>query len=146
MFGGVSAMGLLNYVFYFFGVMLIVGGVFGNNFPMFLLGIIIALPPLLEKGLRRSERRDTSPEDVLSLIFDEKEKRVIEALIRSPKPLRLSEVAAITGLSKVTAYRLLRKLAARGAVLVLKDDTSRVKRYYINPKLRELFETCTESA
>jgi len=146
MFGGVSAMGLLNYVFYFFGVILIVGGIFGNNLPMFLLGVIIALPTLVEKGLRRKERRDSSSDDVLSLIFDEKEKRVIEALIRSPKPLRLSEVAAITGLSKVTAYRLLRKLVARGAVLVLKDDTSRVKRYYINPKLRELFETCTESA
>ena len=139
-------MGLLNYVFYFFGVILIVGGIFGNNLPMFLLGVIIALPTLVEKGLRRKERRDSSSDDVLSLIFDEKEKRVIEALIRSPKPLRLSEVAAITGLSKVTAYRLLRKLVARGAVLVLKDDTSRVKRYYINPKLRELFETCTESA
>jgi len=139
-------MGLLNYVFYFFGAMLIVGGIFGNNLPMFLLGVIIALPTLVEKGLRRRERRNSSPEDILSLIFDEKEKRVIEALIRSPKPLKLSEVAAATDLSKVTTYRLLRKLAARGAVLVLKDDTSRVKRYYINPKLRELFETCTESA
>jgi len=134
-------MGLLNYVFYFFGIMLIVGGVFGNNLPMFLLGIIIALPTLLEKGLRRKGRRDSSPEDILSLIFDEKEKRVIEVLIRSPEPLKLSDVAAATGLSKVTAYRLLRKLAARGTVLVVKDDTARVKRYYLNPKLRELFET-----
>ena len=134
-------MGFLNYVFYFFGVMLIVGGVFGNNLPMFLLGVIIALPTLVEKGLRRRERRDTSPEDILSLIFDEKEKRVIEVLIRSPEPLKLSDVAAATGLSRVTAYRLLRKLAARGTVLVVKDDTARVKRYYLNPKLRELFET-----
>ena len=134
-------MGFLSYVFYFFGVMLIVGGVFGNNLPMFLLGVIIALPTLLEKGLRRRERRDSSPEDILSLIFDEKEKRVIEVLIRSPEPLKLSDVAAATGLSKVTAYRLLRKLAARGTVLVVKDDTARVKRYYLNPKLRELFET-----
>ena len=135
-------MGFLNYVFYFFGVILIIGGVFGNNLPMFLLGVIIALPPLLEKGLRRRERRDTSPEDILSLIFEEKEKRVIEALIKSPEPLRLSEVAAATGLNKVTAYRLLRRLAARGAVLALKDDAAKVKRYYINPKLKELFSSC----
>jgi len=138
----VSAMGLLNYVFYFFGVILIIGGVFGNNLPMFLLGVIIALPPLLEKGLRRRERRDASSDDVLSLIFEEKEKRVIEALIKSPEPLRLSEVAAATGLNKVTAYRLLRRLAARGAVLALKDDAAKVKRYYINPKLKELFSSC----
>ena len=138
-------MDLLNYVFYFFGVILIVGGVFGNNLPMFLLGIITALPTLVEKGLRRRERRDTSSDDVLSLIFDEREGRVLKALIKSDNPLRLSEVAAATGLSKVTAYRLLRRLAARGAVLVVKDNTSRVKRYYINPKLRELFETHIKS-
>jgi len=138
-------MGLLNYVFYFFGVMLIVGGIFGNNLPMFLLGVMISLPPLLERGLRRRERRDTSSDDVLSLIFDEREGRVLKALIKSDNPLRLSEVAAATGLSKVTAYRLLRRLAARGAVLVVKDNTSRVKRYYINPKLRELFETHIKS-
>ena len=139
-------MGFLSYVFYFFGVILIVGGVFGNNLPMFLLGVIIALPPLLEKGLRRSGRRDASSEDVLSLILDEREGCVLKALIKSDNPLRLSEIAAITGLSKVTTYRLLRRLVARGAVLVLKDDIARVKRYYINPKLRELFETCMESA
>ena len=139
-------MGLLNYVFYFFGVMLIVGGIFGNNLPMFLLGFIIALPPLLEKGLRRSERRDFSSDDVLSLIFDVREAHVLKALIKSDNPLRLSEIAAATGLSKVTTYRLLRKLVARGAVLMLKDDTARVKRYYLNPKLRELFEAHIESA
>jgi len=138
-------MDLLNYVFYFFGVILIVGGIFGNNLPMFLLGVIIALPPLLEKGLRRSERRDSSSDDVLSLILDEREGCVLKALIKSDNPLRLSEIAAIAGLSKVTTYRLLRRLAARGAVLVVKDDTSRVKRYYINPKLRELFETHIKS-
>ena len=139
-------MGLLNYVFYFFGVMLIVGGVFGNNLPMFLLGIIISIPTLLEKGLRKRERRDSSSEDVLSLIFDEKEGRVLKALIKSEAPLRLSEVAAITGLSNVTVYRLLRKLATRGTVLVVKDDTARVKRYYVNPKLKELFEARINSA
>jgi len=146
MFGGVSAMGFLNYVFYFFGVMLIVGGVFGNNLPMFLLGVIIALPTLVEKGLRRRERRDYSSDDVLSLIFDEREGHVLKALIKSDTPLRLSEIAAATGLSKVTAYRLLRKLAARGAILVLKDDVTKIKRYYVNPKLRELFEARINSA
>ena len=139
-------MGLLNYVFYFFGVILIVGGVFGSNLPMFLLGVMISLPTLLEKGLRRRERRDSSPEDILSLIFDEKEGRVLKALIKSEAPLRLSEVAAITGLSNVTVYRLLRKLATRGTVLVVKDDTARVKRYYVNPKLKELFEARINSA
>jgi len=139
-------MGLLNYVFYFFGVILIVGGVFGSNLPMFLLGVMISLPTLLEKGLRRRERRDSSPEDILSLIFDEKEGRVLKALIKSDAPLRLSEVAAITGLSNVTVYRLLRKLATRGTVLVVKDDTARVKRYYVNPKLKELFEAGINSA
>ena len=139
-------MGLLNYVFYFFGVILIVGGVFGSNLPMFLLGVMISLPTLLEKGLRRRERRDSSPEDILSLIFDEKEGRVLKALIKSDAPLRLSEVAAITGLSNVTVYRLLRKLATRGTVLVVKDDTARVKRYYVNPKLKELFEARINSA
>ena len=138
-------MGLLNYVFYFFGVILIVGGVFGNNLPMFLLGVMISLPTLLEKGLRRRERRDSS-DDVLSLIFDEREGRVLKALIKSDAPLRLSEVAAITGLSNVTVYRLLRKLATRGTVLVVKDDTARVKRYYVNPKLKELFEARINSA
>ena len=139
-------MGLLNYVFYFFGVMLIVGGIFGNNLPMFLLGFIIALPTLVEKGLRRRERRNSSPEDILSLILDEREGCVLKALIKSDNPLRLSEIAAATGLSKVTTYRLLRRLVARGAVLMLKDDTARVKRYYLNPKLRELFEAHIESA
>ncbi|MCD6126363.1 MAG: helix-turn-helix domain-containing protein [Thaumarchaeota archaeon] len=131
-------MGFLNYVFYFFGVMLIVGGVFGNNLPMFLLGVMISLPPLLERGLRRRERRDSS-DDILSLIFDEKEKRVVEALIKSSKPLRLSEIAAITGLSKVTVYRLLKKLTARGTILIFEDNAAKVKRYYVNPKLKELF-------
>jgi|GEM_PF-2639479 len=139
-------MGLLNYVFYFFGVILIVGGVFGNNLPMFLLGVMISLPTLLEKGLRRRERRDSSPEDILSLIFDEREGHVLKALIKSGDPLRLSEIAAATGLSKVTVYRLLRKLATRGTVLVVKDDTARVKRYYVNPKLKELFEARINSA
>jgi len=134
-------MGFLNYVFYFFGVILIVGGIFGNNLPMFLLGVIIALPTLVEKGLRRRERRDSSSDDVLSLILDEREGRVLKALIKSDTPLRLSEISAITGLSKVTAYRLLRRLAARGAVLIL-EDAAKVKRYYINPKLKELFGSC----
>ena len=136
-------MGFLNYVFYFFGVMLIVGGVFGNNLPMFLLGVMISLPPLLERGLRRRERRDSS-DDILSLIFDEKEKRVVEALIKSSKPLRLSEIAAITGLSKVTVYRLLKKLTARGTILILEDNAAKVKRYYVNPKLKELFDLKVE--
>ena len=139
-------MGFLSYVFYFFGVILIVGGVFGNNLPMFLLGVIIALPTLVEKRLRRREGRNISSDDVLSLIFDEREGRVLKALIKSDNPLRLSEIAAVAGLSKVTAYRLLRRLAARGAVLVAKDDASRVKRYYLNPKLRKLFEAHIESA
>ena len=64
---------------------------------------------------------------------------MVEALIKSGAPLRLSEIAAASGLSRVAVYRLLSKLTARGTVLVLKDE-SRVKRYYINPKLRELFE------
>ena len=139
-------MGVLNYVFYFLGVILIVGGVFGNNLPMFLLGIIIALPALLDRGLRRRKGRNISSDDILSLIFDEKEGRVLKALIKSDAPLRLSEVAAITGLSNVTVYRLLRKLATRGTVLVVKDDTARVKRYYVNPKLKELFEARINSA
>ncbi|RLG06916.1 MAG: hypothetical protein DRN59_02180 [Thaumarchaeota archaeon] len=113
---------------------------------MFLVGIVISLPPLLDWRLRRREGRNISSEDVLSLLFDEKEKRVIEALIGSPEPLRLSEVAAIAGLSKVTTYRLLGRLAARGTVLVAKDNTPRVKRYHLNPKLRELFEAHIESA
>jgi len=66
----------------------------------------------------------------------------VEALIKSPKPLRLSEIAATTGLSKVTVYRLLRKLTARGTILILEDDAAKVKRYYINPKLKELFGSC----
>ena len=113
---------------------------------MFLVGIVISLPPLLDWRLRRREGRNISSEDVLSLLFDEKEKRVIEALIRSPEPLRLSEIVSITGLSKVTTYRLLRKLATRGTVLVVKDDTAKVKRYYVNPKLKELFEAGINSA
>ena len=95
----------------------------------------------MEKGLRRRERRDSSSDDVLSLILDEREGRVLKALIKSDTPLRLSEISAITGLSKVTAYRLLRRLAARGAVLIL-EDAAKVKRYYINPKLKELFGSC----
>jgi len=136
-------MGFLNYVFYFFGVMLMVGGAFGNNLPMFLLGMMISLPPLLERGLRRRERRDSS-DDVLSLIFDEREGRVLKALIKSDNPLRLSEIAAATGLSKVTVYRLLRRLTARGTVLTLEDDAAKVKRYYVNPGLKELFDLKVE--
>jgi len=136
-------MGFLNYVFYFFGVMLMVGGAFGNNLPMFLLGVMISLPPLLERGLRRRERRDSS-DDVLSLIFDEREGRVLKALIKSDNPLRLSEIAAATGLSKVTVYRLLRRLTARGTILILEDDAAKVKRYYVNPGLKELFDLKVE--
>mgnify|MGYP000150215876 CR=1 FL=1 len=137
-------MGFLNYVFYFFGVMLMVGGAFGNNLPMFLLGVMISLPPLLEKGLQRRERQDASSDDVLSLIFDEREGRVLKALIKSDTPLRLSEIAAATGLSKVTVYRLLRRLTARGTVLTLEDDAAKVKRYYVNPGLKELFDLKVE--
>ena len=136
-------MGFLNYVFYFFGVMLMVGGAFGNNLPMFLLGVMISLPPLLERSLRRRERRDSS-DDVLSLIFDEREGRVLKALIKSDNPLRLSEIAAATGLSKVTVYRLLRRLTARGTILILEDDAAKVKRYYVNPGLKELFDLKVE--
>jgi len=137
-------MGFLNYVFYFFGVMLMVGGAFGNNLPMFLLGVMISLPPLLEKGLQRRERQDASSNDVLSLIFDEREGRVLKALIKSDNPLRLSEIAAATGLSKVTVYRLLRRLTARRTVLTLEDDAAKVKRYYVNPGLKELFDLKVE--
>jgi len=64
---------------------------------------------------------------------------VVKALIKSNTPLRLSEIAAATGLNKVAVYRLLGKLISRGTILTLKDSGG-VKRYYINPKLRELFE------
>jgi len=132
-------MKLLDYISYFFGVLFMAGGVLGNNLPMFLLGIIVSLTSLLERGLRGSGGRATPSNNILSLIFEEKERRVVEALIKSGAPLRLSEIAAASGLSKVTVYRLLSKLTARGTVLVLKDESG-VKRYYINPKLRELFE------
>ena len=64
---------------------------------------------------------------------------MVKALIKSNTPLRLSEIAAATGLNKVAVYRLLGKLISRGTILTLKDSGG-VKRYYINPKLRELFE------
>ena len=132
-------MKLLDYISYFFGVLFMAGGALGNNLPMFLLGIIVSLSSLLERGLRKDEKRDASPDDIFSLIFEEREGRVVKALIKSNTPLRLSEIAAATGLSKVAVYRLLRKLISRGTVLALKDSGG-VKRYYINPKLRELFE------
>ena len=68
----------------------------------------------------------------------------MKALIKSDTPLRLSEIAAANGLSKVTAYRLLRRLAARGTVLTLEDDAAKVKRYYVNPRLKELFDLKVE--
>jgi len=60
--------------------------------------------------------------------------------MRVDRPLRLSDVAAISGLNRVTTYRLLRKLADRGAVLISKDHVNRTKKYYLNPRLRKLFE------
>jgi len=140
---------LADYFFYFFGVLLIFVGLSTGNVPAFLLGILMASPMLLRWAVRKTvkhkepenQARASSP-DILSLLFNEKEKRVIEALIKSPKPLRLSEIATTTGLSKVTVYRLLRKLAARGTILILEDDAAKVKRYYINPKLKELFGSC----
>ena len=132
-------MKLLDYLTYFFGILFMAGGVLGNNLPMFLLGIIVSLSSLLEGGLRKDEKRGASPDDIFSLIFEEREGRVLNALIESSTPLRLGEIAAATGLSKVAVYRLLRKLISRGTVLALKDSGG-VKRYYINPKLRELFE------
>ena len=132
-------MKLLDYISYFFGVLFMAGGALGNNLPMFLLGIIVSLSSLLEGGLRRDEKRDASPDDIFSLIFEEREGRVLKALIESSTPLRLGEIAAATGLSRVAVYRLLGKLISRGTILALKDSGG-VKRYYINPKLRELFE------
>jgi len=132
-------MKLLDHLSYFFGVLFMAGGALGNNLPMFLLGIIVSLSSLLERGLRKDEKRDASPDDIFSLIFEEREGRVVKALIKSNTPLRLGEIAAATGLSKVAVYRLLRKLISRGTILALKDSGG-VERYYINPKLRELFE------
>ena len=132
-------MKLLDYLSYFFGVLFMAGGALGNNLPMFLLGIIVSLSSLLERGLRRDEKRGASSDDIFSLIFEEGEGRVVKALIKSNTPLRLSEIAAATGLNKVAVYRLLGKLVSRGTILALKDGSG-VKRYYLNPKLRELFE------
>jgi len=142
---------LADYFFYFFGVLLVFVGLSTGNVPAFLLGILMASPMLLRWAMRKTvkheepenEARAPSP-DILSLLFNEKEKRVVEALIKSPKPLRLSEIAATTGLSKVTVYRLLRKLTARGTILILEDDAAKIKRYYINPKLKELFDLKVE--
>ena len=142
---------LADYFFYFFGVLLIFVALSTGNVPAFLLGILMASPMLLRCAVRKTVKhnepengvRAPSP-DILSLIFNEKEKRVVEALIKSPEPLRLSEITVATGLSKVTAYRLLRKLTTRGTILVLKDDAAKVKRYYINPKLKELFDLKVE--
>ena len=142
---------LADYFFYFFGVLLIFVGLSTGNMPAFLLGIFMASPMLLKWATRKTakhkepenEARALSP-DILSLIFNEKEKRVVEALIKSSKPLRLSEIATTTGLSKVTVYRLLRKLTARGTILILEDNAAKVKRYYVNPKLKELFDLKVE--
>ena len=124
-------------------------GLSTGNVPAFLLGILMASPMLLKWAMRKTvkhnepENQALSP-DILSLIFNQKEKRVVEVLIKSHEPLRLSEIAVATGLSKVTVYRLLRKLIARGTILILEDDAAKIKRYYINPKLKELFDLKVE--
>ena len=91
---------LADYFFYFFGVLLVFVGLSTGNVPAFLLGILMASPMLLRWAMRKTvkhkepenEARAPSP-DILSLLFNEKEKRVVEALIKSPKPLRLSAVS-----------------------------------------------------
>lgn len=133
-------MSRLSYLFYFFGILLIVGGVFGNNLPMFLLGVLLALSSLSGRKLRRSKEQSDSSDDILSLIFDGKEKKLMQALMEANRPLRLGEVATITGLNKVTTYRLLKRLVNRGAVLTLKVNANSPKEYYLNPKLRKVLE------
>ena len=124
-------------------------GLSTGNVPAFLLGILMASPMLLKWAMRKTVKHNESENqalsrDILSLVFNEKEKRIVEALIKSPKPLRLSEIAVATGLGKVTVYRLLRKLTARGTILILENDATKVRRYYINPKLEELFNLKVE--
>lgn len=127
-----------NYLFLVVGIFCAVMGVMGNV-SLLIVGLLLISSVWLTKVIAKSTGKAViDGKDIASLIFNEREAKIVKALLHSPRALSLTEISSLTGISRSTAYRLLRKMRSRGVIITLKEGL--FNKYALSSEIKQILQ------
>ncbi|MEM3921304.1 MAG: helix-turn-helix domain-containing protein [Nitrososphaerota archaeon] len=129
-------MSLWNYLFLVVGIFCAIVGIMGNV-SLLIVGLLLISSMWLTRMISKStDKAVMSRKDVVSLIFNEREAKIIEVLLHSPGGLSLTEISNLTGMSRSATYRLLKKLSSRGVIVALKEGS--FNKYALSSEIEQI--------
>ncbi len=109
----------------------VVWGVFG-----FLPGLILGLIILIATYMEDYEGHDVRRDGVLGAFFTSNELRVVRLLMSSPSGMSAAAIARELGMGRMTAWRVLNRLASRGVVVRSEGENKNIT-YRLNSDVRD---------